>query len=278
MQSWSVLVWNLALGSPPKRDAGANWARLEHLMAEQSVQVALLNEAKVPRGTKAIYESDGTKGRDGKPRKWSTAIKSDLKLDEIRDARPRNYLGHERKRLPFENSRPGSWTAASVHIPDLGPVTCIALYGLLDDLSDASVHRSLSEVSPIFSDPRYSERVILGGDLNLTTQWPEEGGLLDRARGVLERIEAYGFVDCLKSKRRSGPLLDCTCVLDPCTHTRTKWDANLEGGGYPHQVDYLFASRRLVDNGRLLACDAVPTEEWRDYSDHAPIVAEFALT
>jgi endonuclease/exonuclease/phosphatase family metal-dependent hydrolase len=275
VEKWSVLVWNLALGSPPKRDPAANWARLEHLMAARSIDVALLNEARVPPGTKAIYEPDGTKGRDGKPRAWSTAIRSELELDEIRDARPTNYLGHERKRLPFENSRPGSWTAATVDLPNLGGVTCISLYGLLDDLSDASVHRSLSEVSPIFSDRRYRERVILGGDLNLTTQWPNEHGLLDRARGVLDRIEAYGLTDCLKVKRASGRLSGCTCVLDPCTHTRTKWDLRLPDGGYPHQVDYLFASRRLVDDGRLLQCEVVPAEEWRDYSDHALIVAEF---
>ena len=275
MESWSVLVWNLALGSPPKRDAAANWTRLDHLMAEHSVQVALLNEAKVPPGANAIFEQEGTKGRDGKPRAWSTAVRSDLVLDEIRDARPRNYLGHERTRLPFANSRPGSWTAATIHVPDLGPVTGIALYGLLDDLSDASVHRSLSEVSPIFSDPRYRERVVLGGDLNITTQWPEDGGLLDRARGVLERIEAYGLADCLMDRRGSGRLIGCTCALEPCTHTRTKWDARLMDGGYPHQVDYLFASRQLVEDGRLLKCEALPPEEWRDYSDHAPIVAEF---
>jgi hypothetical protein len=65
-------------------------------------------------------------------------------------------------------------------------ITCVALYGLLDDLSDSSVHRSFSEVSPIFSDPRYKERVIVGGDLNLTTQLSNEHGLLDRARGVLD--------------------------------------------------------------------------------------------
>lgn len=58
----------MALGSPsPKRDASENWARLEQLIAEQSAQVALLNKAKVPPGTQAIYEAEGTKGRDGKP-------------------------------------------------------------------------------------------------------------------------------------------------------------------------------------------------------------------
>lgn len=279
METWSVLVWNMALGSWPKRDASQNWTRLEQLMAEQSAQVALLNEAKVPPGTQAIHEAEGTKGRDGKPRDWSTAVVSlsGWQVDPVEDARPRNYLGHERSRLPFENSRPGSWTAATVQIPGGEPVTCIALYGLLDDLSDASVHRSLSEVSPIFSDPRYKERVILGGDLNLTSQWSNEDGLLDRARGVLERIEAYGLDDCLRAKRGQDRLAGCLCTLEPCTHTRTKWLPGSEDGGYPHQMDYLFASRSLIEGDRLVRCQALEPEMWNDHSDHAPIVAEFRV-
>jgi hypothetical protein len=278
METWSVLVWNMALGSVPAKDAGANWARLEQLMATQPAQVALLNEAKVPQDTQAIYEAAGTRGRDGKPRDWSTAVVSDWRLDPIEDARPTNYLGRERTRLPFQNSRPGSWTAATVHVPDGEPVSCIALYGLLDDLSDASVHRSLSEVSPVFSDPRYKERVILGGDLNLTTQWTNEDGLFDLARGVLDRIEAYGLVDCLKAKRAHDRLPGCLCTLEPCTHTRTKWVPGSEDGGYPHQMDYLFASRSLVEEDRLVRCEALEPEMWKDRSDHAPIVAEFRVS
>jgi hypothetical protein len=278
METWSVLVWNMALGSVPSRNAVENWAWLKHLMAEERAQVALLNEAKVPKDTPAVWDSEGTKGRDGKPRDWSTAVVSDWKPDEIRDARPTNYLGRERKRLPFQNSRPGSWTAATVQIPRGEPVTCIALYGLLDDLSDASVHRALSEVSPIFSDPRYKERVILGGDLNLTTQWSNEDRLFDLARGVLERIDAYGLKDCLKEKRGPDRLPGCLCTLETCTHTRTKWAPGSEDGGYPHQMDYLFASKRLVDGEGLVRCQALEPEMWKDHSDHAPILAEFHVS
>ena len=63
--------------------------------------------------------------------------------------------------MPFECSRPGSWVAASVGTP-FGAVTAVALYGLLDEFSDASVHRSLSELSPIFHDARYNGRVVRG--------------------------------------------------------------------------------------------------------------------
>jgi hypothetical protein len=51
-------------------------------------------------------------------------------------------------------------------------VTFISLYGLLDDLADASVHRSLSDLDPVFTDSRYNEYIVLGGDLNISTQMP----------------------------------------------------------------------------------------------------------
>ena len=62
-----------------------------------------------------------------------------------------------------------------VDVPDVGHVTCVSLYGLLEELSDASVHRSLSEISPIFSDPKYKNLVLVGGDLNTSTAWSDHG-------------------------------------------------------------------------------------------------------
>jgi hypothetical protein len=67
---------------------------------------------------------------------------------------------------------PGTWIAASVEVAPATEVTAISLYGLLDEFSDASVHRSLSEITPVFDDPRYRGRVLLGCDLNTWTGWP----------------------------------------------------------------------------------------------------------
>ena len=77
-----------------------------------------------------------------------------------------------RPNVRFENSRPGSWIAGLLEVPGEDPVTCVSIYGLMDELSDASVHRSLSEMSALFSDERYRGRLVLGGDLNITTQYP----------------------------------------------------------------------------------------------------------
>lgn len=166
-------------------------------------------------------------------------------------------------------SRPGSWTTAVVSVPGFRDVTAISLYGLMDEKSDASVHRSLSELAPVFDDPRYSQWLLLGGDLNTWTGW-EAGPHLDRDRVVLDRIRAYGLVDCLEAKRPAGRLADCPCTLgEGCTHTRTRMDPT--NPQVPYQMDYLFASRALVE--RLSSCEAVAHDAWP--SDHLAIVAEF---
>lgn len=55
------------------------------------------------------------------------------------------------KKVSFQTTRPGSWTASVVSIPRasgrIERVTAVSLYGLLDEKSDAYVHRSLSEMA-----------------------------------------------------------------------------------------------------------------------------------
>ena len=155
-----------------------------------------------------------------------------------------------------------------MNAPGIGRVTCVSLYGFMDELSDASVHRSISDISPIFTDPDYKEYVLVGGDLNASTQWTRED-LRCRDRNVLERFEAYGLVDCLAMKKRE-PLVGCTCDLgDQCRHSWTRLDAT-----HPKlQVDYLFASRPLAR--KLDTCEALPPPEWADFSDHSPVIATF---
>lgn len=302
MEIWTVLVWNMALGSRPRRDATKNWNNLWSLMAEHSIKVALLNEATTDllkayrdsalrSGTRdpVVYSEGGTLGRDKnengefKTRNWSTAVLSPHGPELITDARAVSaHPNPEFRRSPdieFANSRPGSWTAARVPLGE-ELITFISLYGLLEELSDASMHRSLSKVSPIFSDPKYNELVLLGGDLNTSTA--TEAGHRERDRIVLDRIKAYGLIDCLaqeRKKRNIPPLAGCRCGDDDCTHTLTRLIPNKKGKAIPwqkrvpYQMDYLFASSALAK--RLDSCFALPPEEWEEYSDHSPIVARF---
>jgi hypothetical protein len=205
--------------------ACASWGALETMDAD----VGLLTEARVleDRIDGNVLGGMETKGLDGYPRPWASAVISQHQISEVTNA-------HASRRgrpidVPFTNSRPGSWTAGVVAVPDVGPVTAVALYGLMDEKSDASVHRSLSELTPIFEDEHYRRLLVLGGDMNTWTGWKAGSGHLARDRNVLDRVAALGLQDCLKAKRAEGRLEGCPCSLEECDHTRTRRDAR-----YPH--------------------------------------------
>jgi hypothetical protein len=255
-----VVAWNM-------QHKVASWASLAKLDAE----IALLSEARVLKGLESNFVGgEETEGRDEYRRPWATAVVSPHALRAIEDARASR--GGRAIKVPFESSRPGTWTAAVASVPEVGEVTAISLYGLMDEKSDASVHRSLSELAPVFDDARYNELLLLGGDLNTWTGWEAGSPHLARDRVVLDRIRAYGLVDCLEAKRPSGRLEGCPCSLgEGCTHTRTRLDPRYPD--VPYQMDYLFASPALAE--RLVSCEALGHDTWPSPSDHFPIVATF---
>jgi endonuclease/exonuclease/phosphatase (EEP) superfamily protein YafD len=255
-----IAVWNVAR-SPFAFDA------LKNLKPD----IALLNEASPPTSAHGIWR-EATVGRDGRGRPWSAAVLSPHSLSEITDARP--TWRQSTRGVPFVCSRPGSWIAATVEVAPATTVTAVALYGLLDELSDSSVHRSLSELSPLLDDRRYRRLMLLGGDLNTGTAWPATEPFLARDMNLLQRFDALGLVDCLALMRPHGRLEGCTCTFgDGCTHTRTRRDPRRPE--VPYQTDYLWASGDLAN--RLRSCRALATDDWFSISDHAPIVAEFDL-
>ncbi len=255
----TALVWNM--------EHKPHWSALDRLEPD----VALLNEAVVPDDRAATWMPRVTTGRDGKLRPWTSAVLSPHELAPVDDAKP-VYRGRARN-VPFASSRAGAWVAAVVQVPGWPPITAVSLYGLLDELSDASVHRSLSELSPLVDDPRYSKYLLLGGDLNTGTQWPSNDRFLARDANVLGRLSALGLVDCVAARRPAGRLHGCVCgFADACTHVRTRRDRRKPE--VPYQTDYLFASPAL--ERRLVSAEVLVTDEWFALSDHAPILATFA--
>jgi hypothetical protein len=263
--TWSVVVWNL-------NEARFRKARAWTILDELRGDISLLNEARIPkeRSTGYFRGGDETLGLDPKVRAWASAVVSPHEIVDLADdVRTSGTL-----RAPFANARPGSWTAAVVPVPGVGKVTAVALYGLLDERSDASVHRSLSDLTPLFEDRRYNKQLVLGGDLNTWTGWPK-GSHLARDENVLRRIEAFRLVDCLvadPSRDERGPLAGCPCSYgEACRHTRTRIDRN--SPEVPYQMDYLFASPLLAE--RLVTCATLDVGS-DSPSDHFPIRAMFA--
>jgi endonuclease/exonuclease/phosphatase family metal-dependent hydrolase len=177
--------------------------------------------------------------------------------------------------IPFASSRPGTWVAAAVTL-GVEVIACVSMYGLIEEPTDASMHRSLSDVSAVFSDPTYKDLVLLGGDFNVGS------GLADpvtrkRSKRVLDRIRAYDLIDVLarwKKKHGLPGLPDCPCG-DICHHTLTRLTPNEKGANRPweerqNQVDYLFASEELAR--RVHDVVEISPLEWEVYSDHRPII------
>jgi hypothetical protein len=257
-----VVVWNM-------QSKVQNWTKVKEFDAD----LALLCEARVadyPLGDR-IVGVPTTRGFDFE-RPWATAIVSPHTLTEVEDAKA-SRRGKPLD-LPFQASRPGSWTAATLTREGAADIAIVCLYGLLDEKGDASMHRSLSELTPIFEDDRYRHRLLIGGDFNVLAAPGPKNPSRDRHTLVLERITAFGLVNCLEAKRPRGPLAGCRCGLgDDCRHTWTKFDP--QRPTVAHQDDYLFSSPALAE--ALDSCVAYDPREWAPISDHAPIVAEFSI-
>jgi hypothetical protein len=276
-----VVVWNMN-----QRLAARNWNLLK-AGGELATDIALLNEATPPPdGIGLNVETEGeTIGRDDKSlggmkiRKWAAAVVSPHPLqwpDDVWTLSPRQ--GDRRSKLTV--SRPGSWNAAVVSLPSGESITAISVYGLLDERSDASVHRSISDITPLFEDERYNRALLLGGDLNTLCTAKAGSRRLFRDQSVLDRItKGFGLVDLLhESLQRSDPqrgrLAGCRCSFgEDCWHVWTYRQAR--NPTVPYQDDYLFASPALAE--RLVACTAREfTPDWP--SDHVPITATFKST
>ena len=264
-----VLVWNM-------QQDERNWLLLRD-GAELEADIHILCEAPRPKKTVPAVGEWRTIGLDDdlpldrqrSDRPWSTAVVARSSPTYITDARmARGY--QLPALLPFRPSRPGSWTAAGVKV-GARMVTVIALYGLMDEKSDASIHRSLSELSPIFDHRKYGKDVLLGGDFNVVANPRRDDPAARRHHAVLTRLEAYGLVNCVDRAERSeaDPFMDCPCEERPCTR---HWRTFRRKGASAYQEDYLFASRRML--GKLERCEVLP---FRASSEHAPVRASFSL-
>jgi endonuclease/exonuclease/phosphatase (EEP) superfamily protein YafD len=206
-------------------------------------------------------------------REWSTAVAASTGPTFITDARrAREYKDHPI--LPFKPSRQGTWTAARVKVGRL-TITVVALYGLLDEKSDASMHHSLSEISPIVDHPVYRKYVLLGGDFNIFANPRPDDRARQRHLSVLTRLEAYGLKNCLDGFKR--PLKEaredpCPCGVVGCRRHWRTFRKSVSAPGPAYQEDHLFASKAMTKF--LRKCSVL---EFRPSSDHAPVRATFAI-
>jgi len=245
----------------------AAWARLRGM----GVDVALLQETVPPRDFPAgsvIWREIGGWRRFG-----SAVATFGLPLEEILSASSR-YSGRS---FPLLNTFPGSVVVARVRPPDVEPITVVSVYGVIDVYSQTTLLRVVADLVPLF-DSLDGRRVVLGGDLNMTTATKDEE--LPRYRAIFAAIESLGLENLfVAAKQRPARLAGCECDLgDACFHVRTHRNASVVGTpreAVGSHLDYLFASPDLAR-----CCTRVRLEDdasvWES-SDHCPVVAEFEI-
>jgi hypothetical protein len=291
--TWNMDHWKRMRDDPSGKSQRDAWAYLQGL----GVDVALVQEAVPPPLVDPATWNVRSHPAPDQPdawfihpryRRWGSAVvvvNPALEFEPI-EATP---LGKEQYRRGLWISHPGTWASVTLKMAEQTDIVLISAYGLIDDwnpeikggYATTTVNRLLSDVTPLL-DSEPGRRVIIGGDLNVGTQYtdpsanePHRWGPMNRA--TLLRMEGLGLVDCLASgvPTDRGPLVGCPCGPAPdCRHVRTYRHDN-GADGAPWQNDSLFASKAL--SAGLNSCVAVDHDEAWALSDHCPVVAELEL-
>jgi endonuclease/exonuclease/phosphatase family metal-dependent hydrolase len=252
--------------------ARAAWEELGSL----NVDVALLQEAtppptglaRPPTATQpAGVEREAWRSLTGPMRWWCSAVTAwDVDLRAPPD---------EDRCEPLHVSQKGAYAVGVAVVSDT-PIVVASVYALWDygwlpqgakpRYAHTSLHRAISDLTPILDTAGHGMSVIVGGDFNTSSQFPSPHR--EAFRTVHDRLIGLGLHNV--SLRTEGELLDgCPCVDEPCRHVQTY------EGPTPYQDDYLFTSQDLVDRTRLVKIERTPLVE--AVSDHYPLMVEVDL-
>ena len=167
------------------------------------------------------------------------------------------------------SSHPGQFTIIETKF-GARPLYLISLYGFFrDDLSDASIHRAVSDLSDLFSG---KNEILIAGDLNVYRDHTlgKEGQYsryLDRYKEVFSRFASVGLE--LLGPFGKAPLENCPCYeATSCRHVRT-YRHGMKEDSKPLQLDFVFGTNGLSE--KLVSCEVLDTTKYWEVSDHAPI-------
>jgi endonuclease/exonuclease/phosphatase family metal-dependent hydrolase len=262
----SILTWNMDNWKKPAKQVEA-WSRLESRL---DPDIVLLQEAVPIPGIdsdKYVYEEIGERRRFG-----SMVVAPRSAIEPLRTV-VRYGRTYELYRSHIDAER-GSGVVVS-RVETGGPeMVAISVYGVLDGLVAPVVLRQVADLLPMF-DTKYRRMVVLGGDLNLTTQpMPSLNAKLHGA--ALDAIAGLDLVNLFATPTGRQPrLAGCPCRREDCYHAQTHRHPTHAGTPLENVLshnDYLFASPKLAE--RLVK---LTVHSWWELSDHAPVQAEFDI-
>jgi len=260
-----------------RRSANLRDRAWEYLRKQVRPDVALLQEA-APTGQfeGLVYRSGGIsedRGKGPKDRGWGSAIVSFgsrlLPIDSV--VSPFNSAPN-----PVVRTFPGS--VAIAEIDGSEPLVVVSAYGLIDrGYAETTVHRILSDLTPLI-DQRRGRRMVIAGDLNITSQWSSKHRsflrgrhkeCLARALNLIGRFEALGFHNIVV--RPDGPLPGCECNAGAsCRHVQTQ---RHDRSSFPWQNDYIFVTTDILE--RRPTVEIFDQDDAWELSSHCPVVVEF---
>lgn len=258
-----VVVWNMSHWQKSDELRREAWLALERLEPD----IALVQEAVPPPELSQVYRPIGG------ARPWGSAV-----VGFTTHVQPINIVQgrHNQRPAKLLQTFPGSVAIASARIHGR-ELVFVSMYGLIDNgYADTTVHRQLSDLVPLFDNASMSRRIILGGDLNITTQWI---GSESRYRAweacTFARMRAFGLVDCLDQMRAVGPLAGCDCEDgETCRHVHTQRHSR---SNRPWQNDYVYASEALLNEGQITRAEVLDAPELQLLSEHMPLILEVDL-
>ncbi len=172
-----------------------------------------------------------------------------------------------RRRFLLTNTHPGSVAIAQLTVPGIQAITLVSVYGVLDGSAVSTVLRVIADLVPLFDSP-YGSRVILGGDLNVSTATTNPRNLA-RAETVLAAIRSLGVVDAKGLVAEPPPSApDCSCGHGgTCSHIAT-WGQD--------ELDHLFVSPSLAGQVTGVSVNRAVVEA--GLSDHTPLFLDMELS
>ena len=276
MSSIRITSWNI----------GSREAAWRQLAADDSVDVALLQEAKAPPSGLAIEVIGGddtwaTAGWERRTFRTAVVRCSDRVMVLAEPlVRPLGLAGKNELAV----SRPGTLAVAKVIPADGVPITVASVYAAWERpvslteagwiYADASAHRLVSDLAALVASQR-GHQILVAGDWNILNSYGENGSpnWAARYRTVFERLEAIGL-RCLGPQQPYGlPAHPRPAELpegskDVPTY-RTNESDPVTG---QRQLDFVFASADVEARVRSVVALNSPAE-W-GASDHCRVVVE----
>ena len=254
-----IATWNMQTLFPVHSDG--KWGYLDESI---DADIAVLTEAKPDPSS--IYQQAYQEGGLGPRRRFGTivAARPELRLVETQSVKRRFKV------YDLYQTIPGSVVVCDVYRGNRRLLTLVGVYATGVTLEGEKTGNGWYTTPAIFDDlaPLFAARrnrgIVVAGDLNL---WPDE------AHWHMHDVSLVDLVE--ETVDRRSPTPDCVCrASKPCHHI---WTHNNSFAGKFQQLDYLFATEDLAN--RLVNLTGGPEafpDIW-DWSDHAPLVADFRL-